>query len=489
MKEKRKSCADKGSSAEAIGGAASLRSQAPRSFTSSTFHAPLFLLGNGVVVTGFAPGCRVISDGAIVWQGERIVAAGQERQLRGTHPNARFVDARGGMILPGLVNLHHHFYSAMARGLDAGAPMNNFAEILDRLWWRLDRALDRETVRVSAEISAAECIRWGCATVFDHHSSPSFLAGSLDVIAEAIEKSGLSAVLCYEVTDRNGHAQARAGIEENLRFIRQQCGHSSVRGMMGLHASFTLRDETLAEVSDRLPKETGCHIHVAEDPIDVEASLKAFGLGPVGRLARFGLLNERCLLAHGIHLDARDYAEIAERRAVLIQNPESNANNGAGVFDRSAAQAKGCEAGIGTDGMSSSVLRSFRAALLAERARHRSLSKCMSPNPLFANVKVARRFFGEPLLGELAPGAPADIAVIDLPASSPVTPENLSAHLVYGASEAPVRHTIARGRMLLEDFRHTTIDPFEIAARARELFPAFRARFQALNPGASYLGD
>ncbi|MCL4522346.1 MAG: amidohydrolase family protein [Acidobacteria bacterium] len=452
-----------------------------------------FLLGNGVLVAGFSPKCavqpQVIPDGAVVWRGERILAVGPEAELRRAYPDARFLDAHGGLILPGLINLHHHFYAALARGLDPGAPLTNFAEILDRLWWRLDRALNVETVRISAQLSAADCIRWGCTTVFDHHASPSCLAGSLDVIADVVNASGLSAVLCYEVTDRNGHEQARAGMEENLRFIQEHASDPRIRGVVGLHASFTLRDTTLAEVAERRPPRAGCHIHVAEDLLDVEASRRAFGLGPVERLERFGLLDEHCLLAHGIHLQPDNYRSIASHDAVLVHNPESNANNGVGHLDAANAAKLGCTVGLGTDGMSSSMLRALRAAFFAHRACHAGEPAAALPALLFNNVRVARRFFDEPLLGELAPGAPADVIVLDSAPPTPITAENLLSHLVYGASEAPVRHTVARGRVLLENFCHTTLDVTEIAARARELTPGLWQHFAAMKSGTNYLGQ
>jgi putative selenium metabolism protein SsnA len=451
------------------------------------------LLGNGVLVAGFSPSCavkpQVIAGGAVVWRGERILAVGLESDLRHAYPGAHFLDARGGMILPGLINLHHHFYSALARGLDPGAPLRNFAEILDRFWWRLDRALDPVSVRLSAQLSVADCIRWGCTTVFDHHSSPNCLAGSLDVIAGVVDAGGISAVLCYEVTDRNGHEQAQAGIEENLRFMQQHSSHTGIRGVVGLHASFTLRDSTLAEVAERRPPRAGCHIHAAEDPLDVEESRRAFGLGPVDRLERFGLLDERCLLAHGIHLESAEYANIAKHGAVLVHNPESNANNGVGHLDTVSAARQGCLVGLGTDGMSSAMLRALRSAFLAHRARHADAASGALPELLFNNVQVARRFFDEPLLGELAPGAPADVIVVDVQPPTPVGPENLMSHLIYGASEAPVRHTIARGRVLLEDFSHRTVNPAELAARARELTPGLWQRFATLKCGTNFLGQ
>jgi putative selenium metabolism protein SsnA len=453
------------------------------------------LLGNGTIVAGFADSCAVkpgvISGGAVVWQGERIAAVGPEPELKQKFRGARYLDAHGGLILPGLINLHHHFYSALARGLDPGTPLRNFTEVLDRLWWRLDRALDRETMHLSAQLSAADCIRWGCTTVFDHHASPTCLAGSLDAIAEAVKEAGLSAVLCYEVTDRNGHAQARAGIEENLRFIHAHQKDPRLRGVVGLHASFTLRDDTLAEVAERRPVNTGCHLHVAEDPVDVEASRQAFGLGPVQRLERFALLDKRSLLAHGIHLQPEDYATIARHDAIIVHNPESNANNAVGHLDVANVASHGCLVGLGTDGMSSAMLRALRAAFLLQRATRSAPAKAFDAlvELLTNNARAARRFFDEPLLGELAPSAPADVIVVDAPTPTPLQRENLFAHLVYGVSEAPVRHTVARGRVLLEDFQHKTIDPGALAARARALAPGLWERFHGLKWGTKFLGE
>jgi cytosine/adenosine deaminase-related metal-dependent hydrolase len=207
-------------------------------------------------------------------------------------------------------------------------------------------------------------------------------------------------------------------------------------------------------------------------------------------LERFGLLDERCLLAHGIHLESADYANIAKHGAVLVHNPESNEHNRVGRLDTASAARQGCLVGLGTDGMSSAMLRALRAALLVFKSAAKSgCATAVSPELLFNNVQVARRFFDEPLLGELAPGALADIIVVDVLSPPPVVPENLMSHLIFGASESPVRHTIARGRVLLEDFSHRTLDPAELAARARELTPGLWRRFAALKCGTQFLGS
>jgi putative selenium metabolism protein SsnA len=448
-----------------------------------------WILGNGTLVTGGSPS-GVIPNGAVAWTGERISAAGEEATIRARFPDAHYLDGHDGFIMPGLINIHHHFYSALARGLDPGTPMRSFSEVLDRLWWRLDRALDPDSIRISALLSVADCVRHGCTTVFDHHASPSHIDGSLDAIADAVDQAGISALLCYEITDRNGPEGAEAGIEENLRFLAEREDNPRIRGVAGLHASFTLRDETLVQVAERRPAGAGCHIHVAEDPVDVRASIESFGAGPLQRLQRFGLLDDRALLAHAIHLEQPDYELVAEAEAILVHNPESNANNGVGRLNVPRTAALGCTIGLGTDGMSSSMLRALRFAFLTHRGATGDPSSGFEalPELLANNAAAARRFFPEPLLGRLVEGAPADVISVDGPPATPIGAENLFGHLVYGVSEAPVRHTVARGQVLLEDFSHTTLDTTELAARARELAPRLWKRFRALDWNTPYIG-
>jgi putative selenium metabolism protein SsnA len=442
---------------------------------------PVTLLHNGTVLTG-GETSEVITDGAVAWSGDRILAVGLESDLTERFPGASRLDAHGGMIMPGLINLHHHLYSALARGLAPSSPATDFGQILDKLWWRLDRALTPETVRLSALLGIADSIRWGCTTLFDHHSSPSCIPGSLSTIAGVVAEAGLTALLCYEISDRNGHHEAISGLVENLTFIDSQRNHARIRGTLGLHASFTLANDTLDEAARRRPDGCGCHIHVAEDGLDFQISELSFGAAPLQRLEERGLLDERALLVHGIHLTSAGRAQIARNDSVLIHCPESNANNGVGRLDIERAAAEGCTLGLGTDGMSSAMLRSLRAAFLALRGGRRDPTAGFAtlPGILRTNAMVARRFFDEPLLGEIAPEAPADLCVVDSPPPTPINADNAYAHVVYGAAEAPVRHTIAHGQVLLEDFRHTTLDISEIAEVARIEAPGLWERFYAI---------
>lgn len=443
---------------------------------------PITLIGPGTVIASYDQNPVVVTNGAVAVEEDRIIGIGPFDDLGATHPRAELLDAHGGLILPGLVNLHHHFYSALARGLDPGMSMNNFGEILEGLWWRLDRALDADAVRLSTALSLTDCIRWGCTTVFDHHASPSFLRGSLDLLAEVVGEAGLSAVLCYEITDRNGHDEALAGLEENLQFAANHSASSRLRGLLGLHASFTVSDATLDQAAQERPDDLGVHIHLAEDLLDAKLSLERYGRSPLDRLDHFGLLDRHALMAHGVHLDPTDISRIAESGAVLIHNPESNANNAVGRLDLEAALNRGCQVGLGTDGMSSRMLGSLRAAFLALRAGTADPAAGFDtvPQLLATNTRRAAFVFGEPLLGRLEIGAPADVIVIDGPPPTPLDDANAFGHLLYGASESVVRHTIARGQAVLKDFRHTTLDVAALADEARAATPTLWERFRKM---------
>ncbi len=441
------------------------------------------VIGPGTVVASYDQESTVITNGAVAIQEDRIIDVGTFEDLGAAYPRAELLDAHGGLILPGLVNLHHHFYSALARGLDPGMPMRDFGKILEGLWWRLDRALDAETVRLSAALSLADCTRWGCTTVFDHHASPSCLGGSLNLIAGVVREAGLSAVLCYEVSDRNGHDEAMAGLEENLQFASDHGKSPRLRSLLGLHASFTISDSTLEQVSKQRPADLGIHIHLAEDQLDTRLSQERYGQTPLDRLDHFGLLDGRALLAHGVDLDRHDVSRIAESGAILIHNPESNSNNAVGRLDLEAALSLGCTVGLGTDGMSSRMLGSLRAAFLGVRAGTGDPTSGFDTvsGLLHANSRRAAQIFDEPLLGRLSEGAPADVIVVEPPAPTPVTAANTLGHFLYGASESVVRHTIARGRVLLKDFRHTTLDVPALADEARSATPALWERFRELD--------
>jgi putative selenium metabolism protein SsnA len=359
----------------------------------------------------------------------------------------------GLLVVPGNVCAHTHLYSALARGMPyALEPPRNFLQILQRVWWRLDRALDEDTIRASALAGAMEALLSGTTTLVDHHASPNAIDGSLDVIEEALRRLGIRSVLCYETSDRDGPERAQAGIAENRRFLERIREEQPplARAMVGAHASFTLSDETLAECAEIGP----LHVHAAEDGVDT---------GAVSRLAALGALDEHTLLAHGVHLGADELALVRSANASVAHNARSNMNNGVG---RANVAGLGARLALGTDGIGSDMFEESRAAYFRLREDDLAAAPDWPLARLAESARVAGRAFGEPLLGTLEPGAPADLAVLDYPAPAPVRESSFAGHWIFGLSGRAVRDVMVAGEWVVADRRLTLVDQVELAAAA-----------------------
>lgn len=436
---------------------------------------------NGILVT-LGETNRVLWNAAVVTEGETIVAVGDAAELKRRYPDAEAVDCSGKIILPGFICAHHHFYSTMARGMGIpGEPAENFVQILERLWWKVDRAILDEDILLSAQLPLVDCIRNGVTTVIDHHASPSMRDGSLDIIEGAVRQAGLRASLCYEVSDRNIKG---GGIAENERFIRKVGrGDGQIAAMMGLHASFTVSDETV-ETCVGIAKEhgVGCHIHVAEDAADRADSLNRYGVPTVNRLHRLGVTGEKSIFVHCVHVDEGEMDILAETKTAVVHNPESNMNNAVGVTPLLTMLKKGVLVGLGTDGMNSDMLVQMRAAYLLHRLANRDPRVAFVEAPtllLQNNREIARRQFGV-TLGEIAEGRPADLAILDYHPPTPLSEANFLGHLIFGLVDATVDTTVCRGQILMRGKQVLTMDGARLAARSRELAPKMWKRLQEL---------
>lgn len=427
---------------------------------------------NGTVVT-LGKDNRVLTGHTVVTEGEQVAGIGRADTMQARFPRAETVDCSGKVILPGFLCTHHHFYSTMARGMaPPGEPASNFVEILERLWWKLDKALSEEDITLSAQVPLAECIRNGTTTIIDHHASPSWRDGSLDLIENAVRGAGLRASLCYEVSDRN---EPGGGIAENKRFIRKTGkGDGQIVAMMGLHASFTLSDATIEEcVGVAKDGGVGCHIHVAEDAADREDSLAKYGVPTVERLRRLGVSGERSLFVHCVHVDESEMETIAATKTSVAHNPESNMNNAVGVTKVLTMLKKGVLVGLGTDGMSSDMLAQMRCAYLLQRLDQHDPRVAFVEAPqllLQNNAAICQRQFGL-RLGEIAEGLPADLAIIDYLPPTPFDAGNFLGHLIFGMVDATVDTTVCRGKILMRDKQILSLDEERITARSRELAP------------------
>ena len=391
------------------------------------------------------------------------------------------VDLSGRLILPGQVNAHTHLYSTFARGWPGPTPPpRKFLEILESVWWRLDRALDEESIHLSALVGGIEAALSGTTVLLDHHSSPSFIHGSLDLLRRALEEVGVRSVLCYEVTDRNGLADRDRGIEENLGF---QKAHRTglTRGMMGAHASFTLSDESLERLSDAVRRSgTSLHLHAAEDRADVEDCRKRHFLSIPERLIRHDLIISRTILAHGVHLSPADIENVHAHGGWIVHNPRSNMNNSVGHAP-SAALKRGA---LGTDGLGHDLFAEAHAAYLKMRdTGHRRAAEPVV-RLLAGGHRLAAALFGLPF-GKLDVGGPADLVVLDYPTPTPIETASLAGHLLFGMDRSHVESVLVAGRWIVRDGVVTGVDVEAAYARARQAARALWQRIESLPAAAS----
>ena len=447
------------------------------------------LIYNATVCT-FGDANRVIEDGAIIIEGGKITSVGTTAELLAAHPTTPREDAGGKLLMPGNICSHTHFYGAFARGLYIPGPApKDFPEILHRLWWTLDRALDDDAVLYSALVCLVDAIRNGTTTLFDHHASPMEIDGSLDIIAGAVEAAGLRACLCYEVTDRNGSEGAAASIAENVRFIqrtRQPGASPLLAGTFGLHASLSLSDETLAlcVAEAEALGDVGFHIHAAEGPADEEDSLAKYGLRTIDRLQARGILGPRTIVAHVTAIDAWEMETLRDSGAWVTHQPRSNMNNAVGVADVPAMLRAGMPVLLGNDGFSNDMFTEMKTAYLLHKA-WRNDPRAMPGNQVIDmayrhNAALARQYFPQPL-GELNPGAAADLILLDYHATTPLSADNLPWHILFGVSGSHVTHTMVAGKWLMCDRQLLTLDEAAIAAASRRSAAATWERFWELS--------
>ena len=436
---------------------------------------------NAIVVT-LGNQNRVLWNGTVVTDKELVTAVGDSAEMRRKFPEAESVDCSGKIILPGFICAHHHFYSTMARGMAIpGEPAKNFVEILEKLWWKVDRALGEEDILVSAQLPLIDCIRNGTTTVIDHHASPSMRDGSLDLIETAVRQAGLRASLCYEVSDRNAIG---GGIAENLRFIKKiGQGDGQIAAMMGLHASFTLSDDTLENcVGIAKDANIGCHIHVAEDLADREDSIKKYKTTIVNRLHKLGATGKKSIFVHCVHIDEDEMDILSGTGTIVVHNPESNMNNAVGVTPILNMLRKSILVGLGTDGMGSDMLAQMRCAYLLHRLANRDPRVAFMEAPqllLQNNAEIVKRQFNL-YLGKITEGRPADLAIIDYCPPTPLSESNFLGHLIFGLVDATVDTTVCRGKILMQGKKIISMDEEQIAAHSRELAPKMWKRLEEL---------
>jgi putative selenium metabolism protein SsnA len=385
-------------------------------------------------------------------------------------------DLSGKLLMPGLVCAHTHLYSSLSRGMPGpDRPPENFLEILHKVWWKLDRSLDAETIYYSALAGALEAARCGVTTVIDHHASPNAISGSLLNVRKGLAVVGLRGILCYETSDRDGPERRDEGLAENTRFLETHRSDEMYRGLVGGHASFTLSDESLRAIGDIAGRfDTGAHVHLAEADTDPLVTKTRYGGKILDRFEEFGILRRKSLLAHCVHLDAQEFTLLRARGSWLVHNPRSNMNNGVG---HAPVEQFGERRSLGTDGFPPDMFEEARSAYFMNRESGRGTpadALCLLANGL----KIVSELFGR-AFGLMEKEAPADLIVVDYTPPTPMTDENIPAHLLFGLRSSMVESVLVNGRWIVHHGRFPHLQEKELLrgtqAAARKLWSAMHA--------------
>lgn len=443
----------------------------------------MLMVGNGTLITRGKPG-SLLENGGVVTDGGVIKEVGSTAELRKKYPDAEFIDAHGGVIMPGLINAHNHIYSAFSRGISInGYNPHGFLDILDGMWWTIDRNLLLEDTYYSSMATYIDCIKNGVTTVFDHHASFGEIPGSLFRIADAANELGVRTCLCYEVSDRDGQEKMKQAVKENADYIKacQKDTTDMRKAMMGMHASFTLSDATLALCRENTPAGVGFHIHVAEGMDDVYDSLKKYNKRVINRLFDNDILGEKSITGHCIHVNGIELDILKQTNTMIVHNPESNMGNAVGCPPTMDMVHRGITVGLGTDGYTNDMYESMKVANVLHKHNLCDPTTAWSevPQMLFeGNPEIGGRYF-DSRLGELCAGAAADIIVSDYDPLTPMTADNINGHTLFGMTGRSVVTTIIDGKLRMKDRELIGIDEAGVLAHAREHSKAMWARINS----------
>ena len=415
------------------------------------------LLKNGQCITLHPPSIEAadvrIHNGLITDRGNNLSAK----------RNEEVVDLSGKILMPGFVNAHTHLYSSLARGMPGPRQQpQNFLEVLQYVWWKLDRALDDDAIYYSALVGAIDAVRCGVTTLIDHHASPKAIPGSLNIIKNALEEVGTRGVLCYEVTDRGGKKERDLGLSENERFIRVNKKNSHYRGLVGAHAAFTLSNESLRLCGELAAKHhTGVHIHVAEDKCDVTDAEENYQCSVIERLSRHNILKKESILAHCVHLAKSDFLKIHDAQCWLVHNPRSNMNNRVGY---APVHQFGERAALGTDGFPADMLEEVKFGFFKRMDSGVSQSVDMTKF-LSSGQNMVSEIFGKPF-DTLAKGSVADIVVLNYNSPAPLTKENLTGHFLFGINSSMVESVMIGGKWVMKNREVVGVDVRKVFDKA-----------------------
>ena len=426
---------------------------------------------------------RVIEDAGVAVIDGEVRAVGPIDEVAKGFGADEVIDAKGCIVMPGLICSHTHLYGIALRGSTLNIkPPSDFLQILQRVWWPVDEALTNDDAYATALAAGAESLTNGTTCYADTYSAPNAIEGSLDQIARASNEVGIRGVISFEATERRGADEGTRGLKENLRFIAKRDRGRAV-GMISLHASFTVSDDLISRaVEESSRHKVPLTIHVSEGPNDAYHNMEKYGIRSVERLHERGLLSARAVLAHCVHLNEREIELIAKSSASVAHNPMSNMLNAVGVASLVDMMDQGVNVSLGNDGYVFDMFENMRAGFLLQRVARRNPNR-PSPQEVVEMCTVnAARAYGLSSLGSIEVGKRADIIIVRPTFTATPFSGSIYGYIVNSLRGPDVRDAVVDGQVVMKNRELLTLDVREAEAR---VLKTMESLWQRLGPSPS----
>jgi putative selenium metabolism protein SsnA len=443
------------------------------------------IIKNGILVT-MDREHRILEGQGVAVEAGKIIEVDRTTTLKKKHRGAEVIDASGRIVMPGIVCSHSHLYGMLLRGASLNiTPPSDFTQILQRVWWPMDEAMNFEDAYASALIACLEFAKSGVTTFADTYSGPNSITGVLDHIAKAVEEVGIRGFIAFEATERHSAEEGTKGVHENVRFAENRKPESKARPLFSIHASFTVSDSLIRQVKQLAQKHHApITIHASEGLGDLHHNLENYGKRTVERLRDAGLLGRDVVLAHCVNLDDHEIDLVAETRTGIAHNPMSNMLNAVGIAPVLKMLSRKVTVGLGNDGYIFDMFENMRAAFLLQRVSSKN-PNAIDPYTVLemATINGAALYGVQNQVGSIEPGKRADIILIKpsiLP--TPLTTSSVVGHLINTVDGDDVETVLVDGKPIVKDKKLLTFDEDKAQSIAQTAAAKLWDRLKAIKP-------
>ncbi len=428
---------------------------------------------------------RILRNGAISIEDGRILNIGPTETVSKNFRADEVIDAKGSIVMPGLICAHTHMYGIALRGSSLRIePPSDFSQILQRMWWPLDEILTNEDAYATTLAASIESVMNGTTCFADTYSAPNHIAGSLDSISKAVNEVGIRGLISFEATERRNSCEGKRGLQENIRFIKSK-NKGRAMGMMSLHASFTVSNDLVEEGSELSKKyDVPITIHVSEGQSDSYHNIERYGKRTVERLHAAGLLSQRAVLAHCVHLNEQEIELIHYTSSNVAHNPMSNMLNAVGIAPLIDMIDHGINVGLGNDGYVFDMFENMRSAFLLHRVGRRDPNRPSAQQVVEMCTVNSARAYGLNSLGSIASGKEADIIIVRPSFVATPSTGSIYGYVVNGLKGSDVSDVIIGGEVIVRERRLLRLDTDKIGKQVRKSISGLWRRLGSSPPEA-----